>query len=72
MSKMSHQIRIKKIDEAKCTGCRACVDSCMMDVIYFDEKKGKPYIRYPKDCQACFLCAIDCPVEAINIAVVDV
>ena len=71
MSKKVRQIGIRKIDEDICIGCRICVDSCMMDVIYFDEDKGKAYIKYPKDCQACFLCQRDCPVKAITVSAMD-
>lgn len=65
------RIGITRIDETTCTGCRDCVESCMMDVIYFDEKNQKAYPRYPDDCQACFLCVRDCPSESITIAAVD-
>jgi len=43
----------------------------MMDVIYFDEEKEKAYAKYPDDCQACFLCVMDCPLEAITIDAVE-
>ena len=71
MIKEARRIRIKSIDEAVCTGCKLCVESCMMDVIYLDEEKAKPYVKYPDDCQACFLCVTDCPVEAITIDAVE-
>ena len=32
------------------------------------EKTKKPFIKYIRDCQACFLCEIDCPVEAIYVS----
>ncbi len=63
-----HRIGITRIDELLCTGCKLCVDSCMMDVIYFNDDKEKAVTRYPDDCQACFLCVQDCPVDAITIA----
>ncbi len=71
MIKKASRIEIKNIDESVCTGCKDCVDSCMMDVIYFDEEKQKAYAKYPDDCQACFLCVTDCPVEAITIGAVE-
>jgi NAD-dependent dihydropyrimidine dehydrogenase PreA subunit len=43
----------------------------MMDVIYFDEERRKAYIKYPNDCQACFLCVMDCPIDAITIDAVE-
>lgn len=69
--KKPHRIGITRIDEEQCTGCRECVDSCMMDVIYFNETTEKAFPKYADDCQACFLCVRDCPVDAITIAAVD-
>jgi NAD-dependent dihydropyrimidine dehydrogenase PreA subunit len=71
MIKQARRIEIRTIDEYLCIGCRACIDSCMMDVIYFDEEKDKAYPKYPSDCQACFMCVKDCPVEAITIDAVN-
>lgn len=65
--KKARRIAIRSIDEAACTGCRLCINSCMMDVIYFDEDRRKAYPKYPGDCQACFLCVMDCPASAITI-----
>lgn len=70
-TKKAHRIGITSIDAETCTGCQTCVDSCMMDVIYFDEDKQKPYPKYPDDCQACFLCVRDCPSASIKIEAVD-
>ena len=69
--KKPHRIGITNIDPALCTGCGECVDSCMMDVIYFDEKTQRAVPKYADDCQACFLCVRDCPADAITIAAVD-
>lgn len=71
MIKKALRIGIKGIDAAVCTGCRLCVESCMMDVIYFNDEKDKPYVKYPDDCQACFLCVTDCPVEAVIMGTVE-
>ena len=59
---------IRKIDYELCEGCGTCVDECPMDVIRMDENTGKPFIKYLRDCQACFLCEIDCPTEAIFVS----
>ena len=54
-----------KIDGVVCTGCGACVDSCPTDVIRQDTESRKAYVAYAEDCQVCFLCEFDCPVDAI-------
>jgi NAD-dependent dihydropyrimidine dehydrogenase PreA subunit len=56
-----------KIDEVVCTGCRACIESCPTDVLRMNEEKGKAYVAFPEDCQVCFLCEFDCPVDAIFV-----
>ena len=58
---------IKRIDMDKCVGCGTCVDSCIMDVLRFDEEKKRPVIAYPKECYCCYNCAMDCPVDAIFV-----
>ena len=60
--------RIKVIDEAACTGCGICEDSCMEDVIRMDREREKAYIAYRGDCQGCFICVKDCPREAITVS----
>ena len=71
MANKARRVGINEINEAVCNGCRLCVASCMMDVIYFSEEKKKAYIKYPDDCQACFLCTKDCPVDAITIGTIE-
>jgi NAD-dependent dihydropyrimidine dehydrogenase PreA subunit len=56
-----------RIDEAVCTGCGACEDSCPTDVIRMDSQRKKPRVAYPEDCQVCFLCEFDCPVDAVFV-----
>ncbi len=58
---------IRKIDYDPCNGCGICVDNCPMDVIRMDEATNKPFIAYLRDCQSCFLCEMDCPVEAMFV-----
>lgn len=40
----------------KCTGCRKCVDACVVKVIHFDEDTGKPVV-----CIQCGVCTKFCP-----------
>ena len=59
---------IERIDSDLCTGCGICVNSCWMDVIRMDKKRGKSVIKYPEDCAVCNSCELDCPVHAIYIS----
>jgi NAD-dependent dihydropyrimidine dehydrogenase PreA subunit len=39
-----------------------------MDVLRLDEATEKAMIKYLRDCQACLLCEITCPREAIYVS----
>lgn len=54
---------VRKIYWNICTGCGICVDHCPLDVLRLDYTIKKAFIKYPRDCQACFLCQRDCPEE---------
>lgn len=58
---------IKWIDSALCRGCGRCDRICPMDVIYFDRQNRLPAVRYPEDCQTCFLCVLACPAGCIQV-----
>ncbi len=65
---------VKGINKDLCGDCKLRLeegcpieDTCPMDVWRLDEE-GKPFVAYPEDCQACFLCYMDCPLEAIEIS----
>lgn len=58
---------IRKIDYQLCTGCGICFGYCPMDVLRMDKEISKPFIKYLRDCQSCFLCEMDCPVGAIHV-----
>ena len=55
------------INEALCTGCGACVNSCPIDVFRCDPVTGKAIVVYPRDCCFCFLCQGDCPTGAVAV-----
>ena len=63
----SIQISPVQIDEALCTGCTKCLDSCPVDVIEMNIATQKAFVAYPQDCCVCFLCQDDCPVGAIKV-----
>ena len=58
---------IKYIDYKACKGCGICVEHCAMDVLRIDRTTKRPYIKYIRDCQCCFLCEMDCPEHAIYV-----
>ena len=55
-------------DYEKCTKCGTCYNLCPLDVISLDEE-GKPYVRYPDECQLCFICQVECPAKAIHVKI---
>jgi NAD-dependent dihydropyrimidine dehydrogenase PreA subunit len=57
-----------RVETAVCVACEACVDSCPTDVFHAGQD-GKAIVEYPEDCQFCFLCVFDCPVDAVRIAI---
>ena len=55
-------------DYVKCTRCGTCYSLCPLDVIVKDED-GKPSVRYPDECQLCFICQEECPAKAIHVKI---
>ena len=53
-----------KVDEAKCTGCEACVSECPSEAISMVE--GKALVN-PETCVDCGVCVDVCPQEAISL-----
>ncbi len=58
---------IRRIDYQLCDGCGTCVKECPMDVLRMDESLKKPFIKYLRDCQNCFLCERNCTNKAIYV-----
>ena len=58
---------IKLIDYGLCTNCGIWVEHCAMDVLRMDNKTRRPFIKYIRDCQSCFICERDCPEGAIYV-----
>jgi NAD-dependent dihydropyrimidine dehydrogenase PreA subunit len=58
---------IKRINYDLCTKCGICVEHCAMDVLRMDEATGRPFVKYIRDCQSCFLCEQHCPQGAIYV-----
>jgi NAD-dependent dihydropyrimidine dehydrogenase PreA subunit len=56
---------IERIDG--CIGCGSCVSACATDVIRLSISRQKAVIKYPDDCQICYLCVFYCPVSAITV-----
>jgi NAD-dependent dihydropyrimidine dehydrogenase PreA subunit len=59
------------IDHDKCIagkGCRACIDSCPLDILAFDAASGT--IKQTHDeCWYCLPCEHDCPTRAIYVEI---
>ena len=51
------------IDEAKCASCLTCFRLCPLDGVQIQKKM----VANPEACQACGLCAAECPQGAITI-----
>ncbi len=60
--------RAVRIVAAACTACGTCVETCPMDVLRLHPATGKAHVAYGEDCQVCFVCQFDCPVEAVRVS----
>lgn len=49
----------------KCINCRRCTQVCPHGV--FAEGKGRADLVSPSDCMECGACALNCPVQAIEV-----
>lgn len=54
------------IDEARCIGCRKCIDACPVDAIVGARKLMHTVLN--NECNGCGLCLPPCPVDCIILA----
>ncbi len=58
-------LRLARIDESRCIGCRLCIKACPVDAIV-----GAPKLMHTviaTDCTGCELCLPPCPVDCIDL-----
>ncbi|MGO0123096.1 FAD-dependent oxidoreductase [Desulfothermobacter acidiphilus] len=57
---------VSKVDPARCSGCRICVNLCPYNAITFDEV-NKVAVINEAVCKGCGVCAAACPSKAITM-----
>jgi ferredoxin len=57
---------VLKVDDGRCTGCRACATACPFGALDFDELNGRTDVR-DEDCFGCGVCRHACPSEALHL-----
>jgi NAD-dependent dihydropyrimidine dehydrogenase PreA subunit len=58
---------IELVSSTRCIECNICVKVCPTNV--FDAVEGGvPVIARKDDCQTCFMCETNCPVDALYVA----
>ena len=55
------------VNNELCIGCKACFQSCFIDVINWDEAAKRPVVAYPEECVQCMFCEMNCPVRAVKV-----
>lgn len=56
-------VQVPLIDDARCNGCRTCVDFCKFNALAFIKKKP---VLFKDVCHSCGGCVLFCPREAIG------
>lgn len=54
------------LNKDMCTGCRKCVDACIVGAVFFDEEENLPII-----CKHCGSCTRFCPHQCLTMEEVD-
>ncbi len=57
--------RAALIDEARCIGCKLCIDACPVDAIVGAAKRMHTVLT--ESCTGCALCLPPCPVDCIDM-----
>lgn len=58
---------IELVSAQRCIGCDKCIEVCPTNV--FDRgDDGVPVIERHSDCQTCFQCEANCPVDALFVS----
>ncbi|MFG2994650.1 4Fe-4S dicluster domain-containing protein [Streptomyces sp. NPDC048257] len=58
---------IELISDARCIACDKCIEVCPTDV-FERGPEGIPLLARHEDCQTCFLCEANCPVDALYVS----
>jgi len=53
------------VDNAKCTGCGTCADTCPVGVFEVKDKKSVPVKS--EECLVCRACEVQCSESAIQV-----
>lgn len=62
---MSQPDWMPRIDRARCTGCKQCVETCPVDAL--SQVDGKAQLTRPEKCIYCLACEDICPQGAIEL-----
>jgi NAD-dependent dihydropyrimidine dehydrogenase PreA subunit len=62
-----NRVNTIKIEIDGCTGCKACFESCFVDVFRWDAQANRPIVAYPEDCVECNKCELACPENIIDV-----